>query len=470
MAFTGAACFWRLAMRQVLLIILIAVLSTRAPAADRETSSMDSFFTFKQQSPFFSSVPSTFESRQNLRQQVQMSATIMLRMYVAQRAERYRSTWQRWSIEEALPQILGEVHESFVVNGKIYHVSESTNLKVVEDPVGHYFRITRGESFSAKEEFLTRDLQKPKSGMVEGETHFTYEPMVGDSLIETNKENLFNNLEQIKYSEEWTNLLPFIREPDPKKRVVILEAIAGPISIAEKQFLLRYLLESQNPYELGTILNRRVLFSFDGSAFSALAELIRMWKHTTRHPDTPVWKLVFYQRVIARAFNRFKSEVKGQLWDLDHEISSWVRTQNNIQVVSKGPLMEATGFLPALVLAVTDREVIKTRQTTSVWDFIAGLPWGLLSERLRKNILRFALIDLDRQSLESRLKVAIQAKDARWYSVIQSLNLQSPGLLESYTERTPNLEQLLEMLKNESRESSSDGGLEVQRLRCEQVI
>lgn len=208
---------------------------------------------------------------------VRESTSIYTQLRIMDRLKANRHNWRVEDLQKAIDEIVGQNPQTRIVQKKVYHSKPGGIYAIIEDPIGHYFRIAK--LVNGHEVYLTRDLQvlnQSHSGEFQSHTHFSYLPFAGESYIETQEDALNAELYHLSFGG-FKNLLPIIAEKNKVKRVEKLHVLDWKtLSEPEKKYLVELAEEPINGYEASALLAiaRR---SHDPIWAPTLARLKRDW-------------------------------------------------------------------------------------------------------------------------------------------------------------------------------------------------
>lgn len=421
------------------------------------------------------------ESLDETRRRVRRDATLLSKLKVLGRVVRHRAKWEYWPIEQAIEELLGSSFRSFAHRNKIYHLSLKNDLRIVEDPIGHYFRITKSKTLSSQDVFLDRYLHpisrkdeaemaqqisgadSPMSGalsvraLLEPRTHFTYRHGTDDDIIELQERRLKEDLHHLELDDDWIHLRPFLFENDVMERTVFLKQWHWhDFTEIEKRFLLSYSRETANRHEMAVLIQLG-LHSEDNVWLPVFKYWFNDWieSHGAKGGG---WKLLVIHQffpLLTTKVNDYNRAINSLSKKLVQHLSS--HKQKPMKTLSQplpipmtgmtrtetmGAGMTATasqveepqnGELEATFRKYANLSVHEihlsgwsSHSTAEFWRAAAFLDWGELPQALRTKFHFLALRELDEDSFPFIFEIAKASGESQWLKALERIEIMLP--------------------------------------------
>lgn len=385
---------------------------------------------------------------QKMEEKIRSHATIVYKLSVLGRLQRHRVKWEYWPLDEAIKQVLGEVGESFVRHRKIYLMASKGDLKIVIDPVGHYFRITRGNQFNGKDVFLDRylhptralkdldadlvaslpfrveDLTPTTEIPVPSKTHFNYLPPDHGSLLENNQAAIWAEYDHIMINDEWARLRSIVMEAEHNKRNVLFGYLDfNKLTDVEKNFVLNASQELSTSYDVRPFLN----MAREGDEtlwMDVYRDWFNDWTHAQWH-ESNFWRIEFQTEIFQRlqkrveVLNRLGQRIgKDLVYWYDHNYKSFPAT-----------LAQRKAFLdfrekPRAQLRLSSLTIESNKK---FWEQLLTIPWEALPKITQRRIMEFAPLDLDSESHRAIFQLAKDRHEGDWWKAIHKVILLTPS-------------------------------------------
>ncbi len=162
------------------------------------------------------------------------------------RIQRYRATWQELDLQDFIKNVIGDKYELQIQGSKLYYISEK--YTVIEDPVGHYFRVSNNTC--GRLCYLNEDLEEVTEDF-EGQTHFSYK-------IFNDGESLIENL--IDINSQNSRAVALMIENDPRVKVVLIRELEASqqwsqLNPEEQSLIIRFAKINKNSFVINALID-----------------------------------------------------------------------------------------------------------------------------------------------------------------------------------------------------------------------